>query len=147
MPASSPAVLPPAAQTEEFDYTDVSTFETTGKVACLLCQRQFKSEDILRKHVAQSDLHKARIYPFYSVSCSGFRAMMTRTDLCSWILPCLSSIITTPSSFANVFGPTEQPAGCRDMSSWSTPQSSHKLIDIYAGTVYIDLPRPSRRAS
>lgn len=58
MPASSPAVLPPAAQTEEFDYTDVSTFETTGKVACLLCQRQFKSEDILRKHVAQSDLHK-----------------------------------------------------------------------------------------
>ncbi|OXG70952.1 hypothetical protein C349_07117 [Cryptococcus neoformans var. grubii Br795] len=58
MPAPSPAVLPSATQAEEFDYTDVSTFATTGKVACLLCQRQFKSEDILRKHVAQSDLHK-----------------------------------------------------------------------------------------
>ncbi|WWD16770.1 hypothetical protein CI109_101202 [Kwoniella shandongensis] len=47
---------PPA---DDFDYTDISTLASTGKVACLLCQRQFKTEDILRKHVAQSDLHKA----------------------------------------------------------------------------------------
>ncbi|TXT11024.1 hypothetical protein VHUM_01775 [Vanrija humicola] len=49
-----------SADEAEFDYTDTSSFATSGKVACLLCQRQFKIEDTLRKHVALSDLHKAR---------------------------------------------------------------------------------------
>lgn len=47
--------------TGDFDYTDTTNFASSGKVACLLCQRQFKSEEMLRKHNAQSDLHKARI--------------------------------------------------------------------------------------
>jgi RNA-binding protein 5/10 len=46
----------------DFDYTDISTLSETGKCACLLCQRQFKSEAILQKHVAQSELHKARLF-------------------------------------------------------------------------------------
>lgn len=62
----SPSTSAPV-QTDEFDYTDLSTLATIGKVACLLCQRQFKTEEVLRKHVAQSDLHKARnvsrLYP------------------------------------------------------------------------------------
>ncbi|WWC87543.1 uncharacterized protein L201_002433 [Kwoniella dendrophila CBS 6074] len=45
----------------DFDYTDISTLATTGKVACLLCQRQFKTEEVLKKHVAQSDLHKTNL--------------------------------------------------------------------------------------
>ncbi|WVR04075.1 hypothetical protein IAU60_001074 [Kwoniella sp. DSM 27419] len=45
----------------DFDYTDVSTLAVTGKVACLLCQRQFKTEEVLKKHVAQSDLHKSNL--------------------------------------------------------------------------------------
>jgi hypothetical protein len=49
---------------DEYDYTDLTTLASTGKVACLLCQRQFKTEEILRKHTAQSDLHKARSSPF-----------------------------------------------------------------------------------
>jgi hypothetical protein len=48
---------------DDFEYTDISTLAATGKVACLLCQRQFKTEEVLRKHVAQSDLHKARRSP------------------------------------------------------------------------------------
>nr|XP_019049931.1 hypothetical protein I302_00351 [Kwoniella bestiolae CBS 10118]OCF28861.1 hypothetical protein I302_00351 [Kwoniella bestiolae CBS 10118] len=55
-PSRSPQAAAPA---DDFDYTDVSTLATTGKVACLLCQRQFKTEEVLKKHVAQSDLHKA----------------------------------------------------------------------------------------
>ena len=35
---------------------------TTGKVACLLCQRHFKTEEVLQKHIVQSDLHKARLF-------------------------------------------------------------------------------------
>ncbi|KAL1410167.1 hypothetical protein Q8F55_004172 [Vanrija albida] len=49
------------ADEAEFDYTDTSSFATSGKVACLLCQRQFKIEDTLRKHVALSDLHKTNL--------------------------------------------------------------------------------------
>ena len=45
-PEPAPAAAP------EFDYSD------TSKMACLLCQRQFKALEILRKHIAQSDLHK-----------------------------------------------------------------------------------------
>ncbi|WVQ73895.1 hypothetical protein IAR50_003476 [Cryptococcus sp. DSM 104548] len=62
--ATAPAPESSGSAPEGFDYTDTSTLASTGKVACLLCQRQFKSEDILRKHVAQSDLHKARIFSF-----------------------------------------------------------------------------------
>ncbi|WVQ94318.1 hypothetical protein IAU59_001397 [Kwoniella sp. CBS 9459] len=51
----------PVSTSDDFDYTDVSTLASTGKVACLLCQRQFKTEEILRKHVAQSDLHKTNL--------------------------------------------------------------------------------------
>jgi RNA-binding protein 5/10 len=47
---------------DDYDFTDVSTLAATGKVACLLCQRQFKSEELLKKHVAMSDLHKARYF-------------------------------------------------------------------------------------
>jgi len=45
---------PPSAETvaDEFEYSDVK------KTACLLCQRQLKSLDLLRKHNAASDLHK-----------------------------------------------------------------------------------------
>ncbi|WWD08598.1 hypothetical protein V865_006711 [Kwoniella europaea PYCC6329] len=60
--APGPSRSPQAAtSSDDFDYTDVSTLATTGKVACLLCQRQFKSEDVLKKHVAQSDLHKTNL--------------------------------------------------------------------------------------
>ncbi|BEI87992.1 uncharacterized protein CcaverHIS019_0107100 [Cutaneotrichosporon cavernicola] len=45
----------------EFDFGDTQNFATTGKVACLLCQRQFKSEEMLRKHNAQSELHKTNL--------------------------------------------------------------------------------------
>jgi RNA-binding protein 5/10 len=61
--AQAPAPSQPQAQastSNEFDYGDTHNFATTGKVACLLCQRQFKSEEMLRKHSAQSELHKAR---------------------------------------------------------------------------------------
>ncbi|WVQ83535.1 hypothetical protein IAT38_005676 [Cryptococcus sp. DSM 104549] len=77
-PAPAPAPVrtadaPAASPGDEFDYTDTSNFAATGKVACLLCQRQFKTEDILRKHVAQSDLHKARLrfHLFYLFPQSG----------------------------------------------------------------------------
>ncbi|KAL7419762.1 hypothetical protein Q5752_005678 [Cryptotrichosporon argae] len=51
----------PPAHADAFDYSDTASFANLGKVACLLCQRQFKSEDVLRKHVAQSDLHKTNL--------------------------------------------------------------------------------------
>lgn len=47
-----------------FDFSDTTNFATTGKVACLLCQRQFKSEDQLKKHTDISELHKARLFLF-----------------------------------------------------------------------------------
>lgn len=64
---STPAASAGASTADDYDYTDTTTFATTGKGACLLCQRQFKTEDILRKHVALSDLHKARIFVFFYV--------------------------------------------------------------------------------
>ncbi|KLT41040.1 hypothetical protein CC85DRAFT_329392 [Cutaneotrichosporon oleaginosum] len=51
---------PQPSSNSDFDYGDTYNFAATGKVACLLCQRQFKSEEMLRKHNAQSELHKAR---------------------------------------------------------------------------------------
>jgi RNA-binding protein 5/10 len=47
---------------DDFDFTETSTMAATGKVACLLCQRQFKSLDLLKKHTEKSDLHKARSF-------------------------------------------------------------------------------------
>lgn len=44
---------------ENFDYTDTTQFKVTLRVSCLLCQRQFKTEEVLRKHCSMSDLHKA----------------------------------------------------------------------------------------
>ena len=49
--AAAPTVL---SGSEEFEYSD------TTKMACLLCQRQLKSLELLRKHNLGSDLHKAR---------------------------------------------------------------------------------------
>ncbi|TIC24751.1 hypothetical protein E3Q12_01320 [Wallemia mellicola] len=40
------------SEKNDFDYSD------TNKMACLLCQRQFKTIEVLRKHTTQSDLHK-----------------------------------------------------------------------------------------
>ncbi|RSH94379.1 hypothetical protein EHS25_004182 [Saitozyma podzolica] len=71
-----PITQPPPAPPADFDYADVSTLATTGKVACLLCQRQFKTEEMLRKHTAQSDLHKARIKPGFT-DILEFRASVT----------------------------------------------------------------------
>ncbi|RXK38839.1 hypothetical protein M231_03895 [Tremella mesenterica] len=64
-PSKSPSVetttpQPVPSVQESFDYSDLTTLATTGKVACLLCERRFGSEEMLRKHEAKSDLHKAR---------------------------------------------------------------------------------------
>ncbi len=40
----------------DFDYTD------PVKMACLLCQRQFKSMDVLGQHTMKSDLHKVGLW-------------------------------------------------------------------------------------
>lgn len=39
----------------EFDFTD------KDKKACMLCQRQFKTLDVMRRHVVQSELHKRNL--------------------------------------------------------------------------------------
>ncbi|KAL7411546.1 hypothetical protein BDY24DRAFT_417075 [Mrakia frigida] len=59
---STPSI-PSTSTSEEFEYSD------TTKNACLLCQRQLKSLELLRKHNAGSDLHKARS-TFLSLSLS-----------------------------------------------------------------------------
>ncbi|KAH8980825.1 hypothetical protein EDB86DRAFT_3066766 [Lactarius hatsudake] len=48
-PAPAPAALP---EETEFEFSDVV------KIACLLCARQFKTLDQLKKHNKESDLHK-----------------------------------------------------------------------------------------
>ncbi|KAJ4501662.1 hypothetical protein C8R41DRAFT_976616 [Lentinula lateritia] len=50
--ASAPAG-PPLAE-DAFEFADMNSF------ACLLCSRQFKSVDQLKRHNKESDLHKAR---------------------------------------------------------------------------------------
>ncbi len=52
-PTPVPAALPEEA---EFEFSDVV------KVACLLCARQFKTLDQLKKHNKESDLHKVSFY-------------------------------------------------------------------------------------
>lgn len=80
----SPVVDIGSAQAEtpiEFDFSDV------GRIACLLCQRQFKSAEMMRRHEKESDLHKARILIFLSfihqvafVLCAGKLDAWRRTD-------------------------------------------------------------------
>ncbi|GMK54548.1 hypothetical protein CspeluHIS016_0111340 [Cutaneotrichosporon spelunceum] len=64
-PVAQAPALPEAptqpSTSNEFDFADTHNFATTGKVTCLLCQRQFKSEEMLRKHNAQSELHKTNL--------------------------------------------------------------------------------------
>ncbi|WWC68946.1 uncharacterized protein I206_102882 [Kwoniella pini CBS 10737] len=62
-PSPGPSKSPQTSITpsDDFDFTDFSSLATSGKVACLLCQRQFKTEEVLKKHVAQSDLHKTNL--------------------------------------------------------------------------------------
>ncbi|KAJ7940902.1 hypothetical protein B0H13DRAFT_2648427 [Mycena leptocephala] len=44
---------------EDFEFSDV------GALTCLLCARQFKTADQLKRHNKESDLHKARIPQLY----------------------------------------------------------------------------------
>ncbi|TFK72554.1 hypothetical protein BDN72DRAFT_887183 [Pluteus cervinus] len=54
-PVASSSVAEPAPAEPELDFCDVSN------LTCLLCSRQFKSSDQLKRHNKESDLHKARI--------------------------------------------------------------------------------------
>lgn len=56
-PETKPTPVPAALPEEtEFEFSDVV------KVACLLCARQFKTLDQLKKHNKESDLHKVSIF-------------------------------------------------------------------------------------
>ncbi|ORX36419.1 hypothetical protein BD324DRAFT_628787 [Kockovaella imperatae] len=55
-PSTAAATVSKAAQV--FDYSDMTT---GGKMACLLCQRLFKSEEELGKHTTRSELHKTNL--------------------------------------------------------------------------------------
>ena len=52
---AEPASQPPATSTEGLEYADLNDAKAPK---CLLCQRQFKSLDVIRKHSLQSELHK-----------------------------------------------------------------------------------------
>jgi hypothetical protein len=45
----------------EFEFSDVNA------LTCLLCARQFKTLDQLKRHNKESDLHKARLLQYYDV--------------------------------------------------------------------------------
>ncbi|ORY25257.1 hypothetical protein BCR39DRAFT_292207 [Naematelia encephala] len=60
-PVASGSKSPSVPKVDSFDYTDTVTLASSGKVACLLCQRQFKTEEMLKKHNAQSELHKTNL--------------------------------------------------------------------------------------
>lgn len=45
----------------EFEFSD------TNAMTCLLCARQFKNVDQLKRHNKESDLHKARLFIAFSV--------------------------------------------------------------------------------
>lgn len=55
------------SEKNDFDYSD------TNKMACLLCQRQFKTIEVLRKHTTQSDLHKVCDYLSKGVYLQDYR--------------------------------------------------------------------------
>jgi len=61
----------------EFEFADINA------LMCLLCARQFKSLDQLKRHNRESDLHKAR-----SLSVVSYRRKLT-----SLFLFCLSSVV------------------------------------------------------
>jgi RNA-binding protein 5/10 len=56
---------PPPNPVEGLEYADLSDPKVPK---CLLCQRQFKSLDILEKHSSQSELHKVR-RPYTIYNC------------------------------------------------------------------------------
>ncbi|KAJ7172735.1 hypothetical protein C8R46DRAFT_1190468 [Mycena filopes] len=61
-PLTAPAAVPPETLLpveEDFEFSDV------GALTCLLCARQFKTTDQLKRHNKESDLHKARIPQLY----------------------------------------------------------------------------------
>lgn len=70
--SSSPA----PASSDDFDYSEP---QADGKVACLLCQRKLPSIEVLRKHVATSDLHKTNLANPDTVSAGKKRKQQTST--------------------------------------------------------------------
>jgi hypothetical protein len=61
--AAAAAASEPLPVEQEFEFSDVNA------LTCLLCARQFKTTDQLKRHNKESDLHKARIPQLY-VLCS-----------------------------------------------------------------------------
>lgn len=59
VPAVKKPAIPGSAQDSEFEFSDVNALN------CLLCSRQFKTLDQLKRHNKESDLHKARIQSSY----------------------------------------------------------------------------------
>ncbi|CAD5228317.1 unnamed protein product [Bursaphelenchus xylophilus] len=49
------------SETREPIRFDINEFLDKSLIACLLCQRQFKSLDVLEKHCQKSDLHKTNV--------------------------------------------------------------------------------------
>ncbi|KAK9893355.1 hypothetical protein P389DRAFT_198925 [Cystobasidium minutum MCA 4210] len=67
--ASSPATTSPLStlDTSALDYADLSDVSVPK---CLLCQRQFKSLEVLQKHSKQSELHKNNLKDSSKVSAA-----------------------------------------------------------------------------
>lgn len=65
-PVKQSAFTKPVTAIEQHGETDVSSTTASAEFAdivaktCLLCARQFKSEEQLKRHNKESDLHKAR---------------------------------------------------------------------------------------
>ncbi|KAJ7349444.1 hypothetical protein DFH08DRAFT_959593 [Mycena albidolilacea] len=57
--AAAAAASEPLPVEQEFEFSDVTA------LTCLLCARQFKTTDQLKRHNKESDLHKARIPQLY----------------------------------------------------------------------------------
>jgi RNA-binding protein 5/10 len=53
---SKVAAKPSPDPESEFEFSDVAT------LMCLLCARQFKTLDVLKRHNKESDLHKVRMH-------------------------------------------------------------------------------------
>ena len=89
--------LSPATLEDDFDYADLSTLATTGKVACLLCQRRFPSVEALKKHNAGSDLHKvhshSKIRNSTALTCGVSYPGSALSSFGVWV-PGLTNIVT-----------------------------------------------------
>lgn len=70
---------PPAPNEAEFEFSDV------GALMCLLCARQFKSSDQLRRHNKESDLHKARHLQCCILQCSLSANVASCASFPSWM--------------------------------------------------------------